>query len=59
MTRKEKLIEIRKQLTSIGYEVLNENTPIEAGTVKKLIAPFVAAEKAIDRIIKMDASSRD
>ncbi len=59
MTRKEKLIEIRKQITAIGHEVLNENIPIEVSKVKKLLAPFVAAEKAIDRMIKMDTSSRD
>lgn len=48
---KEELLQIRKAITRIGYEMLAELLPMEIDEVKKFSKPFAKIEKLIDKII--------
>lgn len=53
--RKQRLIEIRKEITAMGHLALQENLPMEVDKVGKFLAPYAAIEKAIDKLINRGA----
>lgn len=51
-SRKQRLMEIRKEITSIGYDELRELMPIETDKLAKLLYPYAKIEKQIDKLLK-------
>lgn len=49
---KQKLEELRKEVTKLGLEVLKSKTPINLDDMAKFLKPFANLENAIDREIR-------
>lgn len=49
---KQKLEELRKEVTKLGLEVLKSKIPINIDDVGRLLKPFANLENAIDREIR-------
>jgi len=49
---KSELEKLRKQLTALGFNAINQKTPIKVDDMQKILKPFVNLENAFDREIR-------
>ncbi len=49
---KEKLEALRKATTALGFEIINQKTPMKVDDMQKILKSFINLENAFDREIR-------
>jgi hypothetical protein len=49
---KSRLESLRQAITALGFEAINQKTPMKVDDMQKLLKPFINLENAFDREIR-------